>query len=93
MARVSAGGGRRMGTLPVLEPDLYRALSHVDLLRDALANDGSGSGVLVELHLQRQQLFLGGALALLVLLLLGQGALARGAARRGRARGRLAGGA
>lgn len=64
--------------VPVLEPDLNRAFRHVDLICNSLADSGRGCGVLAELHLQGGQLILGGALSLLVLLLLGEGALPRG---------------
>lgn len=63
--------------VPVLEPNLNRSLCHADILGNALANKGSGSGVLVELNLEGDQLILGGTLTLLVLLLLCEGALAR----------------
>ena len=62
---------------PVLEPDLHRAFRHVDLLGYSLSYVRGGRGVLVELHLQGGQLVLRRPLALLVLLLLCQGALPR----------------
>ena len=68
----------------VLEPDLDGALRHVDFLGDALTHDGGGCGVLVELGFEGDELVLCGALALLVLLLLGEGALPGRAARGGR---------
>lgn len=61
----------------VLEPDLDGAFRHVDLVSDAVADAGCGRGVLVELDLEGGELVLGGALTLLVLLLLSEGALAR----------------
>lgn len=64
-------------SVPVLEPDLHRTLGHVDILRDLLSDSGGGSGILLEFHLEGDELVLGGALALVVLLLLRQGALAR----------------
>ena len=78
---------------PVLKPDLNRPLRHINVLGNLLSHGGRRGGVLVEFLLQRDQLVLRGALALLVLLLLGQGALARRAARRrGGAGGRIRGG-
>lgn len=68
------------GILPVLEPDLNGSLGHVDFLGDALADGSSGRGVLVELHFEGDELVLGSTLTLVVLLLLGQGALAQRAA-------------
>lgn len=59
----------------VLEPNLHRALSHVDLLGDSLANVGIWGRVLVELCFQSDELVLGGSLTLLILLLLGKSAL------------------
>lgn len=67
--------------LPVLEPNLNRTLRHVDLLGYPLTDESCGGRVLVELEFQSRQLVLGGALPLLVLLLLGQGALPGRAAR------------
>ena len=61
--------------IPILEPDLYRAFSHVDIAGDTLTGGSGRSGVLVEFNLQRDQLILGSPLALVVLLLLGQSAL------------------
>lgn len=61
--------------LPVLEPDLYRSLSHVDLVGNALPGEGSRGGVLVELVFQSNELILGRSLPLLVLLLLSKCAL------------------
>lgn len=67
--------------IPVLEPDLYRALGHVDLLGYSFASGSRGRSILVELYLESDELILSGALALLVLLLLCKSALARRAAR------------
>lgn len=64
--------------IPVLKPDLDGSLRHVDFLGNTFTNIGSRCGILVELDLERGQLVLGGTLSLLVLLLLGEGALARG---------------
>jgi hypothetical protein len=69
-----------MQCLPVLEPDLDGSLRHVDFLCYPLANTGGGSGVLVELEVEDHDLVLSGSLALLVLLLLSEGALPRGTA-------------
>lgn len=79
--------------IPVLKPDLHRALSHVDLRSYALACCGSGSRVLIELNLERYELILSSPLSLLIPLLLGESALARrsagsGALSRGRSLGR-----
>ena len=63
---------------PVLEPNLYRSLRHANVLGNALADESSGSGVLVEFNLESDELVLGRTLTLLVLLLLCEGALARG---------------
>ena len=63
--------------VPVLEPDLNGAFSHVDFLGNSLAHTGGRCWVLVEFHLERQQLVLRRPLALLILLLLGKGALSR----------------
>lgn len=76
---ISVGCGRiwRWFDEPVLEPNLHRALRHVDLLRNPLTDLRSRSRVLVEFHLERHELVLRRPLALLVLLLLRQGRLAR----------------
>lgn len=66
---------------PVLEPNLNRSFGHVDFLGDSLPNGRGGCGVLVEFDFQSCQLVLSGSLALLVLLLLGEGALARRSSR------------
>lgn len=68
-------------TIPVLEPDLNRPLSHVDFIGNSFTDSGGRCGVVVEFHLQSCQLILGGALSLLVLLLLSESALARGSSR------------
>ena len=62
---------------PVLEPNLYRSLRHANVLGNALADESSGSGVLVEFNLESDELVLGRTLTLLVLLLLCERALAR----------------
>lgn len=67
---------------PVLEPNLDRALCHVDVSRYSLPHHGSGRWVLVELDLERHELILCSSLTLLVLLLLGEGALPGRSARR-----------
>ena len=67
--------------IPVLEPDLHRALRHVDLLGYSFPSCSSGGGVLVEFDLECLELVLGRPLALLILLLLREGALSRGSAR------------
>ena len=69
--------------LPVLEPDLDGALGHVDLFCDSLSDRGSWCWVLVELDLECRKLVLGRTLSFLVLLLLGEGALARWSPGRG----------
>ena len=74
--------------LPILEPDLYRSLSHVDVCGDALPGSSSRRRVLVEFDLESDELILGCPLALVVLLLLGQSALARRATGRATRRGR-----
>ena len=66
--------------LPVLEPDLNRSLGHVNVRGNTLPDHGGGCGVLVKLDLECDQLILCSPLSLLVLLLLSQGALARGSA-------------
>lgn len=65
----------------VLEPNLHGTLSHVDFLGNSLPCGSSRSRVLVEFHLESRQLILGSPLALVVLLLLGQGAFAMRTAR------------
>jgi hypothetical protein len=62
--------------IPVLEPDLDRSFSHVDLRCNAFSDCGVRSWVLAELHLQRHQLILGCALSLRILLLLCKSAFA-----------------
>ena len=62
---------------PVLEPNLYRSLSHADVLGNALTDESGRSGVLVEFNLECDKLVLGRTLTLLVLLLLCERALAR----------------
>lgn len=69
------------GHIPVLEPNLNRPLRHVDLLRNTLSDNRSRGGVLVELDLERAQLVLCSTLTLGILLLLREGALARGSTR------------
>ena len=64
-------------TSPVLEPNLYRPLRHVDFVRNSLAYQRCRCRVLVELHFEGKELVLCGPLALLVLLLLREGALTR----------------
>lgn len=56
---------------------MYRSLGHVDICSDALPGSSSRRRVLVEFDLEGNELILGGPLALIVLLLLSQGALAR----------------
>lgn len=79
-----------MEGLPILEPNLNRPLRHVDFISNAFADIGCGSRVLVELDFKGSKLVLGSTLALLVLLLLCQSALARRAL--GDAAGAMAGG-
>ena len=43
----------RIKDLPVLKPDLDRAFSHVNILRDSFSDCGRRCGILVEFHLQR----------------------------------------
>jgi len=62
---------------PVLEPNLYRSLSHANIRRDAFADESSGSRVLVEFNFESDELILGCTLTLLVLLLLCERAFAR----------------
>lgn len=78
--------------LLVLEPYLNGPLRHVDFLCDTLANGRSRGRVFVELDFQQAQLVLGGPLALLVLLLLSQGTLARGPTRLGARAGAIGAG-
>lgn len=61
--------------LPILEPDLNRPFSHVDLVSYSVPDLSGGCGVLVEFDLECGQLILGRSLSLLVLLLLGERAL------------------
>jgi hypothetical protein len=75
--RASTEIRRASSNVPILEPDLHRALSHVDLLGNPLANYCGRSGISVELDLEGDELVLGGSLAFLIFLLLGEGALAR----------------
>lgn len=63
------------GYKPVLKPNLNRALSHIDVLRYSFTSGSCRGGVLVEFHLEKNQLVLSGPLALVVLLLLGESAL------------------
>ena len=79
-----------MEGLPVLEPNLNGPLRHVDFICNAFADIGCGSRVLVELDFEGSKLVLGSTLALLVLLLLCQSALARWAL--GDTTGAMAGG-
>lgn len=68
--------------IPVLEPNLNGALSHVNLLCDTIPH-GSGWGrILIELYLERVELVLCSPLTLLILLLLGESTLAWWTARR-----------
>ena len=60
-----------------MKPNLHRPLGHVDFLRNALSGCGSRRRVFVELYLQGNQLILCRSLPFLVLLLLGESALAR----------------
>lgn len=69
--------------IPILKPDLDRAFGHVDILRDPLSHNSCGGRILVELRFQSHQLILRGPLALLVLLLLSEGAFARRSTRGG----------
>jgi hypothetical protein len=62
---------------PVLEPNLYRALRHANVLGNTLTDESSGSGVLVEFDFESDKLVLGRTLTLLILLLLCERALAR----------------
>ena len=62
--------------IPILEPDLNRALSHVDFLSNPVTNRCCRGRVLVEFNFEKRQLILGGSLAFLVLLLLSQSTLA-----------------
>ena len=62
---------------PILKPNLNGAFSHVDFLGDSLAYGRCGRWVLVEFHLEREELVLSCPLTLLVLLLLREGALPR----------------
>lgn len=51
---VKGASGRELGgslCLPVLEPDLYRPLGHVDIVRNSFSDHGGGSRVLVKLDL------------------------------------------
>ena len=68
--------GRRGHDEPVLEPDLNRSLSHVDVGGNAFPDHGCWRGIFVELDLECHQLILCGPLSLGILLLLCQGALA-----------------
>jgi hypothetical protein len=61
---------------PILKPNLNRPFRHVDLLSNAFAYICGGGGVLVEFDLERDELILCGPLSLLILLLLGECALA-----------------
>jgi len=63
--------------LPVLEPDLDRSFSHVDIRGNTLSDHSGGCGILAELDLEGEQLILCSPLSLLILLLLSQCALAR----------------
>jgi hypothetical protein len=67
--------------IPILEPNLHGSLRHVDILRNTFSNGSCWRWVLVEFHLQSDQLVLGRPLSLLVLLLLCKGALPRRSAR------------
>jgi hypothetical protein len=67
---------------PVLKPNLHRSFSHVDLLRNPLANGGGRSSILCKLDLEQVQLILRRSLPLLVLLLLCKSALPWRASRR-----------
>lgn len=69
--------GRCDPGLPVLEPNLHRPLGHVDVRRNPLPHESCGGGILIELNFEGHQLILGGSLAFLVLLLLGQRRLPR----------------
>lgn len=62
--------------IPVLEPNLHRTLGHIDIRGNSFAGGSGRSGVLVEFYFEGGQLILGSPLALVVLLLLGQGTLA-----------------
>lgn len=61
--------------LPILEPNLNRTFRHVDVLCNSFAGGSSGSRVLVEFNLEKDELILGRTLTLVVLLLLSQSAL------------------
>ena len=62
---------------PILKPNLYRAFSHVDILRNTFSNSSSRCRVFVELDFQSAELILCCPLPLLILLLLCKGALPR----------------
>lgn len=66
-----------LSNLPVLEPDLDRTLRHVDFVGYPITNISGGCGVFAEFELQGSELILSRPLPLLILLLLGQGALSR----------------
>lgn len=79
-AECGGGVGR---CIPVLKPNLNGALRHVNVLSDALADCGGRGGILVELDFQSAELILCSPLALLVLLLLCEGAFSRWTTGRG----------
>lgn len=61
----------------ILKPDLHGAFGHVDFLGDSVSHLGRWGRVLLELEFQGDELFLRRPLALLILLLLSESALAR----------------
>ena len=69
------------GHQPILEPNLDRPLGHADILRDAFPDCGCRRGVSDELVFECEKLLLCRSLPFLVLLLLGERALAWWSAR------------